>query len=124
MEKVYQVYISPFAMVFIWLFQRNVALEIFWKSNGKSVSGLENISDLLMKSGGNVNWQNIYGKTPLHMAAERGQLRLTNLIEYNEWKELVSGYVKIADLLVQNGANVNLMDADGLTALQYAINNG
>lgn len=41
--------------------------------------GYGNVAEILMKNGANVNFAGHEGKTPLHLAAERG-----NFIEFNK----------------------------------------
>jgi ankyrin repeat protein len=63
-----------------------------------------NIAEVLtrVKNEGNINYKDKSGYTPLHYAAEYGQM-------------------EIAQYLVSNGANINARDNDGYTPLQLAV---
>lgn len=72
-----------------------------------------------------MNYVNIYGKSPLHVAAEKGKQNVW--IVFNSGRKngfYILGDEKIVNLLVRGGANANLVSGDGLTALQYAVNKG
>ncbi|WP_371219670.1 ankyrin repeat domain-containing protein [Orientia tsutsugamushi] len=63
-----------------------------------------------------VDVQNNMGRTPLHLA-------LTRLVSSQSVSSLLSTEsLKIAQALLTHGANVNLQDKDGNTALHYAAN--
>lgn len=71
-------------------------------------AGLNNtICEELLEGGADANKANLKGQTPLMAFAERGDEQ-----EYN-----------IAELLLENGANPALTDADSNTALMYAAGN-
>ncbi|WP_179947520.1 ankyrin repeat domain-containing protein, partial [Wolbachia endosymbiont of Cylisticus convexus] len=52
-----------------------------------------------------VNAKNIYGETPLHLAAR-------------------SGYLNVVEKLIEKGANVNAKNSNGKTPLHYAAEKG
>jgi hypothetical protein len=58
----------------------------------------------ILKSGGNINARDEYGKTALHYAAENGHVEATRL-------------------LLREGANPDIPDGQGHTALQLALDN-
>jgi len=72
---------------------------------GAAAESYQQIAELLMHRGANLNGLGIRGYTPLHRAAERGDQAL-------------------AELLVRNGANVNARTRDGKTPLDLAVEKG
>lgn len=84
--------------------------------------------DLLIKNGVNINQLTKDGSTPLSWAAYWGSLlkwnklvsKLDVIIEINN--EL--GNVKVAELLLKNGANMDIPDTKGKTALHTAVIGG
>lgn len=81
--------------------------------------------NLLLKNGVNINSVNIFGKSALHMAAERGVyiiiMKIFETLKQNFGNIWFLGNERIVTLLVRNGANIDIVDADGLTALEYAV---
>ncbi|WP_371219232.1 ankyrin repeat domain-containing protein [Orientia tsutsugamushi] len=90
-----------------------------------------NIATLLLKKGADVNIKNQYGYTPLHLASQR----IPSYYDVDVCvpddgsapfvidEEYYTSTNKLK-LLLDNGANVNLMDNDGYTALHYASARG
>lgn len=68
-------------------------------------SGEEEIVDLLIKNGADVNIENSDKKTPLYLAAN-------------------GGFDKIVKILIENGADLNYKTTDEKTALHLASMNG
>lgn len=64
-------------------------------------TGQERIAELLIRKGADINVANDFGKTALHLAAQKG-------------------HDKIAELLVKHGANVHSLDSHGRTPLFWA----
>ena len=77
-------------------------------ASGKTVLHLATRLDLiriLVRHGANIQAKDISGRTPLHVAAEKGQ---TDTVNY----------------LLDRGTDVNSRDRDGLLALYYALEGG
>jgi len=82
-----------------------------------------------------VNAKQVYGMTPLHHAAGKGQKEIVELLiaegadvnSKNDWVRTPlhnaanEGHKEIAELLISNGADVNAKHIDGGTALDTAI---
>lgn len=93
-----------------------------------SILGHDKIAELLIQNGANVNAMTIYGRTPLHWSAINGNLFYSIVIKENV-NVLINNFrfadnVKIADLLLRNGGDVNVIDYNGQTALSLAISKG
>lgn len=86
--------------------------------------GNEKIANLLIKSGANVNLRDKYGCTPLHRTGEYGNLQIFilewNFRVYKKCFMVHLGYVEIAEMLLENGADRNIRDNYGTTALGWA----
>lgn len=67
--------------------------------------GNDDIVQLLVEQGANINAQNFAGETALFIASTRG-------------------FDTIAHTLLENGANVHIANIDGATALHMAVANG
>jgi len=90
-----------------------------------------NMIELLVKNGTDINAQNQYGNTPLHLAIIRhnnshGSPRLEENFGNFMSDRIVVDYLiehdqKIIELLVQNGANVSVKNNNGDTSLDLAI---
>ncbi|WP_371220042.1 ankyrin repeat domain-containing protein [Orientia tsutsugamushi] len=92
-------------------------------------NGHINIATLLLKKGADVNIKNQYGYTPLHLASQRiaSYYDLDVYLPDDGSAPLVINegyYTNKLKFLLDNGANVNLMDNDGYTALHYASARG
>lgn len=68
-------------------------------------SGREEIVELLLKNGAEVNRKNKNDKSPLDIAVEKS-------------------FGKIVEILIQSGADINLKNSDGKTTLDVALGNG
>ncbi|KAJ5071730.1 ankyrin repeat [Anaeramoeba ignava] len=85
----------------------------------KQKKGVEVIK-YLMKKGGNINTQNYDKETPLHYVCKYQKQIAFEIIKYLIKKEDI---LKIANLLIENGADINIRnDSNGLP-LNYAIQN-
>lgn len=62
------------------------------------------------------------------MAAERGVyiiiMKIFETLKQNFGNIWFLGNERIVTLLVRNGANIDIVDADGFTALEYAVKKG
>ena len=86
------------------------------------------IVKLLIENGADVNAVDDHGMSALHENAQRGNLEIVNMRSGDFFYEkpplhLASqeGHVDIAKVLIQNGVDVNELDAEGITAIGYAV---
>lgn len=93
-----------------------------------TVNGYDKIAELLIQNGANVNAMTVYGRTPMHWAAINGNFNcysiVTKEVDTFTVNFLLEDNVKIADLLLKSGGNVNVIDYNGQTALSLAISKG
>jgi ankyrin repeat protein len=88
----------------------------------------------LLAKGADVHVCDMYGNTTLFEAAKNGHTKIVKLLiangaDVNEGGSIpvmcMAGNREIAEILLANGARVNaICEANGLTALHYAISNG
>ena len=99
--------------------------------------GHEEVAELLIAKGADVNTKNKDGGTPLHNATWKGHKEIAKLLIDNgadvnakradeeAWTPLHSaawmGHKEIAELLITKGADVNTKNDDGETPLDVAI---
>ncbi|CAL7951422.1 unnamed protein product [Xylocopa violacea] len=91
---------------------------------------------MLLKKGVSVNVEDLAGYTALHYAARNGHYEICKILLENNatvnaqtrcgratalHRAAMQGHVSIVELLLKFGANPNLRDADGYTALHKAI---
>lgn len=95
------------------------------KLNLSNWIGNEKTVELLVKNGANVNTELGNGWMPLHWSIDKGLNALNKLLRI-QWiiVELIEGYEKIAEVLINNGANVNKMSLEGKTPLHLACEKG
>lgn len=80
---------------------------------------------MLVHYGAELNRQNQYGRTALHLAADNGNLYLS-LNSFNIFIPISSQFVsagsdQIAEMLIDKHANLNIQDKDGYTPLTKAV---
>lgn len=98
------------------------------------MNGAREQVETLLGMGININGQDLYGNTPLHRAAENGDLDLCRLLlakgaDINArtergntplHKTVVSGHAEVVKLLVERGADVNARNEINVTPLHMA----
>ena len=86
-----------------------------------AINGHNEIAKLLISKGADVDAKKNPGETPLH-AASRALAGLEFAGDTSEWPAdlSVDGIKEIVELLIANGADVNMRDREGLTPLDYA----
>ncbi|CAK7210845.1 hypothetical protein SBRCBS47491_000916 [Sporothrix bragantina] len=104
-----------------------------------SCFGLNNVVELLLDKGADVEVKDNCGMSPLSFAAEGGHEAVTRLLlekgadveakdNYDGWTPLLlaakQGHEAVARLLLENGANVDAKDEDGQTPLSFAAEEG
>lgn len=101
-------------------------------------SGDYSTVEYLLEMGGNPNYSNMYGVTPLMYASDKGYYKIAKLlidkgadVNYKPFDgnsalfaAVRSNSDSIADLLLQNKADVNEINSEGLTPLHYAVGYG
>jgi len=101
-------------------------------------SGDYNTVEYLLEMGGNPNYSNMYGVTPLMYASDNGYYKIAKLlvdkgadVNYKPsngnsalFAAVRSNSDSIAELLLQNNATVNEKNNQGLTPLHYAVGYG
>lgn len=88
--------------------------------------GNEEIADLLIKHGANINQKDNNGRSPLQKAVEKGKWWNCPCSWFDcekMWSTLL-GNVGMAELLIENGADVDFKDNAGITLLQRAVASG
>lgn len=85
----------------------------------------DDLVSFLIKKGANANAVDIKKDTPLTLAASKGNLEIIR-IELNKifWLCFCEGNLMLVNLLLQNGANVDLPRGDNLNALMLAAKKG
>jgi len=73
-----------------------------------AANGHRDMAEALLAHGANVNAENMFGETPLHLAADTGS----------------KGFKEVAEFLLAHGADVNAKDKWGYTPMRLAANAG
>ena len=105
-----------------------------------SAEGQEAVVSVLTKGGANVNAKNNLGRTSLMFASNYGFYSIAKMLlengantdeipnDENGWPAIISasykGHDDIVKLLVDHGADPNIADKNGITALKWAENQG
>lgn len=95
----------------------------------------ENLAQLLLNAGANLNIRNKYGESAIMLASYHGltdlvkQLYLNGaIINNNGWNALLyaasNGHTRILQLLLDGGAEINSTADNGTTALMMAVRGG
>ncbi len=90
----------------------------------------------LLRDGADVNQKDMFGRTPLYMAALQGDVKLCHLLIYNDadlgkgasWKAFSTpihvaadkGHTEIVKLFIEKGVEPNIKNAAGDTPLHFA----
>lgn len=82
---------------------------------------LDGVQDMINNR--SVNTADDRGRTALHLAAEKGSWIFERWIRRITNESLSSGDGRMVDLLIQVGADVNIVDNGGVSALHYAALN-
>ena len=88
-------------------------------------SGHKDMVELLLDRGADINKESIFGTTPLHFAAERGNIEAARLLislgaKPQLTKAAANRQEKIISGLLQAGVDPDITDSDGQTALMRA----
>ena len=99
--------------------------------------GYMNIAKLLIEKGANVNIKNNFGNSPLHFTANKNDEEMVQLLikcidktsingQDNQGNTplhnaLENGYIKIAKLLIREGADINIKNNSGNSPLHFAV---
>ncbi len=92
-------------------------------------------TERLLEAGASINTRDVYQWTPLHRAAYQNQLEVVELLLQNQDIKIdalddqgatalhhaaARGWVEVAGILLTAGANAEIRDVEGRTALNYA----
>lgn len=92
----------------------------------------------MMGKGADIRARNLQGKTPLHLAAQRGRVAVTRILmeagedpDFQSLKGLSAltfaaahGHLCTVNLLLEKGALINTTDITGQTPLHYSAHRG
>ena len=114
---------------------------LYWAINNIYINNNYEIVEILIKKKSSLKIKDKFGYTPLHWAAKKNEFRICKLLinqrKININSKTKTGFtplmlsvvdddeeaVKITSLLIANGAEVDLQDDKGRTALIYAVIN-
>lgn len=79
----------------------------------------------LINNGADKNAKNYFGRTPIHLAAKRGQIWTFNsILKRNRVRSFHPGFENIIRLLIESDAEVDVRDNYGRIPLHFAAQNG
>lgn len=86
--------------------------------------GNEKAAEILINNGATIDFINKNGRTPLHVAADKGNFQIQRNVIKNLTYSSLSGKTKTVDLLIKSGANASIADQAGKTPLHLATSQG
>lgn len=132
------------SQVEILITQQHADIEVRHTSTGRNAlavcahCGKDEVVEVLLRHGANVNTKDVDLATPLHLAASRGytgvlSLLLTSDVEIDArdangrtalWRAVEAGHLETSKLLLRNFCKVNSRAADQMTPLHMATEHG
>jgi len=97
------------------------------------------VAEILLKNNANIEAQNKYQRTPLHVACQNGHVNVVEMLlknnanieaqeEDHQWAPLhiscQNGHVNVVEILLKNNANIEAQDEDQWTPLHISCQKG
>lgn len=101
-----------------------------------AIRGCPDIASLLLERGADINAKTNRGNTPIHLAAEQGGAEVTKVLlqkqiaKHNEFDAFQpcnphsAEFQQVAKVLIDQGADLEIRDANGMTPLMAAVKHG